>query len=254
MSFSFHPNVKDTHFDAIYVNGYREYLKDDITMVARAIKKCVTSPIVWRNGQRRKSNFSHVDWIALDFDSGTTIKEALDRFSKYTHVLGTTKSHMIRKKGEAKALPRFRLWIKLKERCESLDNYSYTVKKLAVLSGGDIQAIDGARKFKPSKDIISKGDGELLEIEVKPPEAPVNNDQFTGSRERYIPMFVKNLLAHGTTHGRNFACFKIGQYLSKNHFGVDEVVSMIMQSNLPAASATESEVRSAVRNGFSRSL
>ena len=255
MSFSFHPNTKDLQFHYIYTNNFIEIEKDSPRAVARAISRFCTSPIVWEQGVRKQKNYKYSDWMVLDFDDGVTIEDTLSKLGSYVHVLGTTKSHQKRKKGKGKC-DRFRLWLKLAERCTSLENFSYTTRKLGDLYGSDTAAVDGARKFLPCKEIYSiKEEGKLFYILNKPAPKPVQfTQEFNGSRHKFIPAFVKSLLVNGPTGSRNFACYKIAQYLSKNNFNQDEIVAMIMGSAVPSKEATLSEVRSAVSNGCRAAL
>lgn len=243
--FSFHPDTSDVYSDYKYAKGFRSYDdKGDLDIISRAISKCVTSPIVWNHGQRRGANFLYADWIVLDVDDGLSIAECRAKLKGLTCVIGTTKSHGITKKGVR--CDRFRVWLQLDQRCEDLEEYSSTVRYWAKIVHGDEQAVDGARKFKPCREIVFTNLGDSIQIQPAAKKRTLVTEIDT---HRYIPKFVKELLERGPSGGsRNYACYSIGKYLTKNGFGVEEIVSMIMASPVPAHAGCTEEVRRAVQS------
>lgn len=248
---SFHLNTSDFQFHHIYCYFREADDKGNPDFIGRVITKCVNSPIVWNNGRRRSKDFQYADWLVLDFDDGLPLEEALELFKNYTHVIGTTKSHKKPKGKDNKICDRYRVWLKLSRRCENLDDYTYTIKKLAVKYGADCQAIDGARKFLPCREIISVHKGSLLEIEKKVDYKPVRQFRDDSLPHRFVPSFIRQMLDVGVAEGsRNYACYTVSKYLSKNGYSEDEIFDLIMNSPIPAGSASPREVRSAVRNGL----
>ena len=251
--FSYHPDTSNVYVDWIYYKGFKRYQDDgDLDIISRAILKCVTSPIVWQQGRRLAKNFLWADWIVIDVDDGLSIEQARTKLKGLTQVIGTTKSHQITKDGVK--CDRFRVWLKLDSRCEDLEEYSATVRKWARLLRGDEQGVDGARKFKPCNRIVSQSSGDSIQIQPADPKPKLVTAVDTN---RYIPHFVKDLFKNGPTGqgrqgSRNYACYRIGEYLSRNGFGVEEIVAMIMDSSVPAHAGCTAEVRKAVQNGARR--
>ena len=247
---SFHLNTSDLKLHHVYCYFREGDDKGSCGFIARAILRCVTSPIVWEGGHRQASKFKYADWLVLDFDDGISLDEAFEAFKDYTHVMGTTKSHQRPKGSSGLVCDRFRVWFKLKSRCHNLEDYKYTIKKLALKYGADSQAIDGARKFLPCVEIVSLNEGLQLEIEKMihiPRPIPPRSSELP---HRFIPKFIADMLANGVEEGRrNYSCYVISKYLVKNGFTQDEVFDLIMSSPIPAATSTSGEVRSAVRNG-----
>lgn len=69
------------------------------------------SPIVWKDGQRRKAGFVRAEVFAFDFDRGMTLDEARTEFAAFQGVIYTTKSHRQEKNGVT--CDRFRVMLAL---------------------------------------------------------------------------------------------------------------------------------------------
>lgn len=114
----------------------------------------VYSPIVFRDGIRKKENFLSADLLCLDFDkSDTPLIWALEFFSNFLHIIATTRSHQIKKNGIT--CDRYRVIIPFKNEIHSLGDYECVLSNITRLVNADIVAKDGARFFFPSKKIVS---------------------------------------------------------------------------------------------------
>jgi len=249
---TYHPDTRDHTKEEMYYRFFRSGETKDIDLMASIISKYTNSPIVWKDGRRSKTNFLKCDWIALDFDNGIFIKDIIDALKDTKHIIGTTRNHQISKENE---LPwdRFRVWIKLEKEITSLVEYEECVKFYAIKFGSDIAATDGARKFRPCKEIVSINK-EGKEVEVKRIEIntkPVNYTRFSAEKQT-MPVFIKNYLTYGTSgESRNRVCFKCGLHLSRSGYSIDQIIDMIMSSPIPInqSNTVRNEVRSAVING-----
>jgi hypothetical protein len=255
--FSYHPDLSRVGDPRWFAKGWKTYAADDASVLARAIAKCATSPIVFVNGHRRGDNFIAAHWIGLDFDDPkNSLDEIAETFSRCVHVLGTTKSHR-KAKGDNPPCDRFRLWLKPSESILDPLNYEATVRHYVTSYGADKQCIDTARMFWPCNKIISLSNVGLRVPIVegqKKEYSPLNTTD-----EKYrnrIPPWVQSWLdGHADDgKGRNELCFRTASWLTRNGFSEDEIVSIIMTSNLPMGSQCLQEVKHAVRSGRNAAL
>jgi hypothetical protein len=217
------------------------------------------SPCLWSGGVRLKKNFKLATWIGLDFDENVSLKDALEKFQGYVHVIGTTKNHGIAK-GDNPACDRFRVVLRFLKTCHSLYDYEETCRKFVKEHRADRACIDGARKFNPCKEIVSvnfSGRG------VYPVDSAViiqrRNEaldrKFKLEDARYgksIPLSVANKLKFGVTGNRNIACFQVGKDLARRGFRENEIVDILLGSSihLRTEKNIEDEVRSAVKSAL----
>lgn len=247
---SFHPNTQDVNIHSIYSKNFRQANDNGSpNFVGGKIVSFVTSPIVWIDGVRRGNNFAFADWLVLDFDEGMSLEEALEKFGKYTHVIGTTKSHGKPKGKDCVVCDRFRVWLKLEDRIEVLEDFTYTTKFYASMHRADAQAIDGARKFLPCREIVSVGQGSLLKGKRKPKQIKRPVEYYSNLPIKFIPKFIQNILATGAPTGsRNYTCFTVAKYLASNGFSEGEILAKILESPL-GEELPRREIEDAVRNG-----
>lgn len=246
---SFHLNITDIEQHYKYSENWQRFDdNNNIESVSRIIRTCVNSPIVWFNGVRKSDRFLYADWIVLDFDRGLKLTEALELFENHTHIIGTTKRHQTLIDSEGNKIDRFRVWLKSDERCSNISKYIYNTKILAKEFGSDDQAIDGARKFIPCKNIVSINEGKTIVLRE---QVQYVKRDYVSNRNKFIPSFIMNMLTHGVEDGkRNYACYTIGKYLGNNGFCEGEIVNMIMCSNVPKNQWCVKEVTEAVKNGM----
>jgi len=127
------------------------------------------SPIVWTGDRRAKANFFLCHFCVLDFDEGPTIEESIERFRGLSFLLGTTKSHQIRK-GSKPACDRYRVVIPFARPISDLDIFEATMRRCVRQYQSDPATCDGARCWKPCRDIVAKQKGAAIEpVDVVPP-------------------------------------------------------------------------------------
>ena len=125
------------------------------------------SPILYKSERRLAVDFEEARVIGFDIDDGMTLAEAVAKFAKFKHVIGTTSSHQ-RTKGSKPACDRFRLLLFTDAVITTAADYKETLSKLAefLKIPVDGQAKDAARWFIPCKAIVSERlqDGELVSV------------------------------------------------------------------------------------------
>ena len=194
------------------------------------------------------------DNLVLDFDDGNmSLQEACTYFKDSHHFIATTKSHGILKKGVK--CDRFRVWLKLVQRCTDGARFVFNTKYLAKKLGADSQAIDLARKFLPGPKIIQGNmSGSLYKLLPKPIVPKVKPLSLKQSLEKYIPLWAKSALEGGVSSGsRNYMCYSLGKWLGKNGFNKEEICSMIRRSPIAQEGFPSWEIEQAVSSGLSKS-
>lgn len=252
MSISFHADTVNIGKEWLYSANWQILSNDSPLEIAHRLTTHMTSPCIWASGVRKQAYFLHADWLGLDFDRGVTLQEIRHKLRATIHVIGTTKSHG-KEKGNEPACDRFRVYVKLKERCGSLEHYKFGARFVARSTGADLQAADGARMFMPCREIVSVNEyGDKIRLPTPTPPKKVDRGYTNDGR---IPKYVDDWLKGGVGEGhRNKACYRIGAILTR--CGIDEaaIVDKIMQSAIPidTSQATRDEVANAVRSGARR--
>ena len=150
---SIHPKIPDTKHPEAYAAGFEIFPWDDMELIAEMICRHVWSPIIWKDGVRKKANFLCVGYMTLDFDDGRpTLEEASKKYEDYAHIIATTKSHQKEKDGKP-ACDRFRLVVPFAEPVFDKTRYEYTMAVITKKTGADKSAKDGGRFFWPCKKI-----------------------------------------------------------------------------------------------------
>lgn len=244
----------------------------DFSMLGNIANKRVWSPIIWKDGERLKENFSSSELIALDFDSGEwTIDDAI----KYAEenslnvLIGVTKSHQLEKAG-APPCDRFRMLIDA-DTCKSLDDYEYTMRQLCAVVPTDKACIDGARFFYPCKEIVYKKlDGNPAHwLECPYEDTQAARDEFYNAIHpaeyrnlELIPAQILVWLRKGVKpgsgqtaandRGRHNTCYKIGCYFARRGWSEDECFKFFTGYKSPLLQIGEADVRRAVANAYKR--
>lgn len=251
--FSHHPNRHDIGRGDRYARGWEVSEGSAITL-SWALQVAATSPIVFKDGYRSEQCFLSADWIGLDFDEGPTLADIQNTFCDTIHVLGTTKSHQVAK-GHKPPCDRFRLWLKLTQTITKAADYKETVRYLVRTYEADEACVGAAQLFWPCTTIASVSDeGYTTDV------VPAKEKPYAQTRPEYngrIPYWVKEWLLGkfpgGEDHrrGRNFYVFKTSVWLTKNGWPEEEIVRVVMSSELPIAKTDDvlAEVRKAVRSG-----
>ncbi len=138
-------------------------LARDPRILAGTIRAWAWSPIVWRDGIRKRTHFLGADWLVLDHDDGSvTLDDARTQWAEFTHVIGTTKSHQVGK-GGLPPCDRFRVCILLDEPITDSRDYEALMHLAVKEFSSDKACVDGARWFYPCVEIISVHEGKAAE-------------------------------------------------------------------------------------------
>lgn len=262
--FMFHENqdcIGQEKKYGVYAKNWRGVNASSASEVAKIVSTYVASNCLWANGVRLKKNFRLAEWLGLDIDDGMKLNEALEIFESYLHVIGTTRSHQKEKKGVT--CDRFRIFLKLSERCTNRNDLELTASKWIKSHGADRSCVDAARMFMPCKEIISvKFHGKTVPVEDSI-EHEKRCREFAERKARQykqfyrdvkaIPGWVNSVLKFGTNDSRNSITYRIAKDLSKTGYTEEEIISMIMSSQVPlsnSAEFSEAECRKAVQSAL----
>ena len=192
----------------------------------------VWSPIIWQDNKRSKANFLEATVIALDFDDGKTIQEAVAEFGHLDCIIGTTKSHQIAKTSSSgvviPACDRFRVILRGSP-CSNRDNYEHTLRVLAGTAASDKSCTDGARLFYPCVEIVHKSQGGLVQW-LECPEQETDEakaakwDNIQASEMFHIPAHCEHAAIHGVrSPGRHKAVYIIACEMYKRWFTQEQI-------------------------------
>lgn len=204
------------------------------------------SPIIYKNNTRRTNNFAHSCIVGLDFDEGMTLGQATQNiFCDMRHIIGTTRNHQKQKKDK---LPcdRFRVIMQFEKMITDMRTYKWNVQRLVSHYESDNNAKDAARLFFPCVEIVSMGDGYLVEVE-EPPEWFMDNSAREAELSAYaklgdLPFWLKRNLANPVQQGnRNQAVFGMAMDLSKISFEKKYVESQLFESQVYKDNASDTE-------------
>lgn len=252
MAISFHGDAINIGKPWLFSANWQVLSNDTPLEIAHKITVAMTSPCVWGSGVRKEAAFIYADWLGLDFDRGVRLQEIAHKMRATIHVIGTTKSHG-KEKGAEPACDRFRVYVKLAERCASLAHFKFGARFVARSLGADLQAADAARMFMPCREIVSVNEyGGKIRLPTPESPKPRVDRGFSDGR---VPKYVREWLESGVGDGhRNKTCFRIGAILTRCGIDEGEIVDRIMQSAIPidTSEATRQEVANAVRSGARR--
>lgn len=253
--FSMHHNVNDIGNHAMYSRGWNVRLYDSLYKLAESCTQQLNSPVIWKYGVRKIQNFNFSDFLVVDVDDASklSLDQAMEKYARYKHIIGTTKSHR-RLKGEIVS-DRYRIFLPLERRITSDVDYKALNTVEAAKCGGDLQAASPAQHFMPLSRIVSIQEvGRCVPYELvkvtRRKELPPQSDV-----PKYVPNYIKHWLEGYVADGeRNVTCFKAACGLLKRGFTADETFELIYNSSLPVgrSEAIEREVRSAIRSAAKR--
>lgn len=224
----------------------------------------VWSPIVWKDGKRKRANFICAKYLALDFDDGTwTLEDAKAWIKKhnYAAIIGTSKSHQKEKvKASGKtdpAVDRYRIVIPFEKAITDRELYEYQMVLATTETPCDPSCKDAARFFYPCKEIYLATPGlhypvtpfgddhEAEEKRIERAQRKVKDYEYTGT----LPVWVSKAFLFGAPIGeRHKMIFRLGSQLSLAGWTVDRIVETIMSSPL-AHTDNADEIRRTVKNG-----
>lgn len=213
------------------------------------------SPILWKDGVRRSENFMSCELAVFDFDDGMwTIAQAAAYFTAlgYSFILGTTRSHGIAKGSQAPC-DRFRVAAPFTRPIENLETYRHALRELLRPTPADKACTDGARKYRPCRAIAAHHLGTKIPwvayVPPPPPDPEAFRRRLAHVRETgQLPSWIYRCLAGEVTEGdRNSTCFRLATNMSKYGVPDDEIVRMVVGSNI---TLSPSEKENAARSGI----
>lgn len=217
MTFSYWPQAKD-RFNKYATEGMM--LGSDEAL-PNIMWSRTWSVVVWDPEHRAKVNFKYADWLGLDFDNGPTLDEMTRALADTVCIIGTTRNHRKEKRGLT--CDRFRVAIKLEHRCENLDDFEFTMKKLVTHYGADTSAMDGARLLYPCSKIttinLDERDNYKQPILKAPPRPPRVVTFSAGGRFYKSRLYRMVEMNPSLVQNRNTTLFKLGMELKDQ--GVD---------------------------------
>jgi hypothetical protein len=201
------------------------------------------SPIIYRENVRQEKNFSHSYIVGLDFDEGMTLGQATENiFCDMRHIIGTTRNHQKEKNGVV--CDRFRVILQFERLISDLRTYKWNINRLVSHYESDENAKGASRLFFPCTEIVSKGDGYLVEVE-EPPAWFMDNSAKEAELAAYaklgdLPFWLKRNLANPIQQGnRNSAVFGMAMDLSKISFDRKFVESQLLESQVYKDNVTD---------------
>lgn len=232
--------------------------------LTKVITQRIWSPMVWRDGIRKKENFLSSAMIALDSDSGkwTLImaREWVDKLG-LAAIIGTTKSHG-KAKGKEPACDRFRVLIPTTSACTNLDDFEYTMRLFIESMDCDISCKDGARFYFPCKEIFYARDGIGAEWAECPPDESAagiaaSQELFYEAKWRDIsctPARILLPLMHGCAVGkRHMTTYIIACFFCRTGWSEEECYGMFESFSSPLINEIgEKDVRRCISNAFKR--
>ena len=207
------------------------------------------SQSVFKDNYRKEENFLETSIIALDVDKGCTLQRAGELFSKYKHLIVTTRSHQLSKSGE-EPTDRFRVILFLENKITDVIVYRLTWTYLyEQFSFIDPACKDAGRFWYKGNEVISENDNGLL--------VPVQNFALKAQIMQQS-LFMKGALSKKTQQivkkgmdekgARNISMFKAALDFRQNNYTEAEMLDQLSgKSTLPA-----NEEKSALRSGYNR--
>ena len=255
---SYHPASAGAPVGTTFTAGFRAVAVDDVSRIAVCMRQFAWSQSVFKDGYRSAANFTHADWLALDFDSpDLTLKEAVRIFCDSVHVIGTTRSHQAEKNGVT--CDRYRVLLRPERRILAAADYTATVRSLAKKYPIDRAATDAARHWFPCREIVSvEPDGYEIEVERGKTDAQIAAERHfaaaklkrTGRLPRWLDRFLTDGVVCGV--GRNQTIYAATIEMRQLGMGRDEIIARIKGSPFPRGDFSETEIEATVHSGFRR--
>jgi len=226
--------------------------------MAGLIAASVWSNILWAGGHRREENFLSSYYCVFDYDDGLTIDKALELFSKYQFILGTTKSHQIDKGKNKPACDRFRVVVPWQKPIAKIDVYRFNIKKAIAHFKSDPVAYDGARLWQPCKKIVASSyEGKLMPVQWELPDEDKSenlNQKFEDVKKYYeetnsVPAYVRDFLCGIYNEGEiNTVLFKTCVALFNRGLSYEEILTKMNRlTHLKDHQDLETTIKSAKR-------
>ena len=235
--------------------------RNSFTGLVAAAAENSWSPIVWKNGERRKANFKSCGIVALDIDQDFTVDDAAQWLKTlgYEAAILLSKSHQ-KPKGDSPPCDRFRVLINANE-INSLEQYEANMKFwMGLLPMADKACKDGARFFFQSPRVAYMQSGKPYEWQdftaLIEREKMAQQRRRAAAQEKFkgtgaIPEKLLAIIARGAPEGeRHKLCYWLGCVLADLGIGHDDSVRMILAGGL--GSLGEQEVVRTVRDARRR--
>jgi len=226
-------------------DGFKVRENANMVDVVLACQNYVWSPIRWRFGVRKALKFQGASLCVFDFDEGVSLEEAKENiFADCQYAIATTKSHQKGKDGKPPC-DRFRVCIPFEREITSLDDYKFTMKRLADRYGADPACVDGARFFWPFEGCEWWTNDEGLDMDVfkAPPKietAPVTYP--AGSLPFWASWFLEKGEPCRGSSGRNDMIMRISRWANQYGWGRDDLRARIMSGQFSREGFPDSEI------------
>jgi len=225
--------------------------------LAKVITEENYSLATFKDNHRTRANFLQSKAIALDFDGGYSIDQAVKEFAEYSHIIAPSRSH--RKEKNDKVDDRFRVILILDRVVTDAADYTATWHELAKKwPACDPACKDGSRLWFPSTSVVSVHQGRKVPVvKYKPIEKSSTSPvEYTASDRGTLAKSTKDLLADGHENGgRNNAVAKAARDFQQNLYTVEEAVETIVSAlsfnGTIANDFPESEVITTIKSVYS---
>jgi hypothetical protein len=197
----------------------------DFNDVANLITQFLWAPGLFQNDTRSNANLKSIGLLVLDIDNGCSLSDGVKLFSKYKHVIGTSRSHGIEKKGVV--ADRFRVVLFLETPASSDSEFKeHWFAAFAKWPFIDQACKDSARFFFPCKEIVSVNeDGELFSersFQITAAQMP-RQDHGGATRKGKLSKATKDFLIEGAAPGEWHGKFiKAAIDFKEQGFDIDE--------------------------------
>jgi hypothetical protein len=232
--FSFHRKIPDmskskSAISKQYAEGW-DLRSATLSDFADTITSHCWSPVVFRNGVRKSSNFFLSSLVALDFDSPEyTLRDALNDWCDTIHVIGTTVSHQKDKNGIT--CDRFRIVSVWDKPIIKASNYKPNMNKLIesnMAFHADKSCVDLGRYFLPCKAIVSIN-AEGYKIQTKEYEEIIYEDtvEEIGDLSQFAVDYLHTKFPEGK---RNTNTWRFAKDLFKAGYNQNDVIKIIINA------------------------
>jgi hypothetical protein len=210
------------------------HVEPDIAGLAEVISQSMWAPGLFRGDIRANANLESVALLTLDFDSGLQLDRALEIFSGYRHIIGTSKSHGIEKNGVV--CDRFRVVLFLEAPATTDAAFKeYWFAAFSKWPEMDKACKDSARFFFPCTQIVSVNeDGALFSdrLVIEAPRQPQLATRQLATRKGKLSDKTEQFLIYGddTPNGEwHEALFKACMDFKEKHYSIDEARMKLMR-------------------------
>lgn len=242
-------------------DGWIAYGIRDRFDLARIVHGSRWSPIVWRAGVRRASNFESARYCVLDVDDGLSLKEAAGRLhdNGWAGYAATSKSHMREKNGVVSE--RFRIVMIFSQTITDCDLYKYNIERVIKIIGSDSSCKDAARFYWPSPGDLSVLNAVGGAVEVVPiVEKPMSSFEYRESIYRrhnpaWLPAHVRDFLDRGLLFGngsRQTCCYISARHMRDSGVSADDALARLRAAPFDRNNFCDREIINAVSSAYKK--